>query len=102
MAIKLLKGNEYCHLEKMATALYRDENPIGKIIKIDDRYEVVITVLKDTPLNSTIKFDFALPFAVVQKLWGVNDEQLAQNFFSIYIKTISPADAAQLTKSLMK
>lgn len=87
--------------EKMAAALYGNESPIGKTIKIDGWQDVVIaSVYKDTPLNSSIKFDFALPYAVVQKLWGVNDEQFNQNFFNTYIKTSSTVSAAQLSEKL--
>jgi len=87
--------------EKMAAALYGTESPLGKTIKIDDWQEVVIvSVFKDIPVNSSIRFDFAMPFAKLKKLWGVSDEQLSQNFFTQYIRTNTSISAEQLTEKL--
>ncbi len=87
--------------EKMAERLYGKANPIGKIIKIDDRHEVTIaSVFKNVPINSSLQFDFALPYHILQKQWGINEAMMARNFFNIYIKTGSPISAEALTAKL--
>jgi len=49
--------------ESTAKALFGDQDPINKIIKIDNRSDVTVTgIIKDVPGNSTIKFDFLSTF----------------------------------------
>jgi putative ABC transport system permease protein len=87
--------------EKMAKTLYGSENPVGRTIKIDGTREVVIaSVFQDVPVQSSIRFDFALPFDILKKQWGVNDDMLARQFFNIYIKTNLSADPATLSDKL--
>lgn len=87
--------------EKMAALLYGGENPIGKTFKIDNWQEVSIaSVFKDVPTNSSMQFDFVLPFAVLKKEWGVNDEVFAENFFDTYIQTNTSVTADALTAKL--
>lgn len=87
--------------ESMAKKLYGADDPIGKTIRIDDRREVVIaSVFQDIPLNSSLKFDFALTFDILKKQWGMNDQQFAGQFFNIYLKTNKPIASAQLTAKL--
>lgn len=87
--------------EKMAQTLYGDESPLGKIIKIDGTKEVSIAaVFKDIPSQSSIKFDFALPFSILQQQWGINDESLQNQFFEVYLKTIPNVSSEILTKKL--
>jgi putative ABC transport system permease protein len=87
--------------ETMAERLFGAVDPIGKMIRIDDRREVVITsVFKDIPVNSSLQFDFALTFDVLKKQWGLNDEQFAGQFFNVYIKTNTAITAARLTEKL--
>jgi putative ABC transport system permease protein len=54
--------------ESLATTLYGTENPIGKIIKLDNQYNMVVTALvKDIPKNSTLDFDFLAPYDFIME-----------------------------------
>lgn len=76
--------------ESMAAKLYGSKNALGKTIKVDGHISVTIaSVFEDNPTNSSLTFDFVMPFAVLKKLWGVNDEQLAGQFFPAFIR-VSP------------
>lgn len=87
--------------ESMAKTLYGDESPLGKIIKIDGTKEVSIAaVFQDVPSQSSITFDFALPFSILQRQWGINDENLQTQFFDVYLKTSSKVPAEQLSAKL--
>ena len=49
--------------ESLATALFDKTDPIGKVIKVDNAHDVIVTgIAKDVPKNSTISFDFLLPY----------------------------------------
>lgn len=93
--------NQIAISETMARTLYAGEDPVGKHIKIDDHFEVeIVSVFRDVPTESSIQFDFAMPFNVVMKLWGVDENMMKQQFFDTYVKTVQPVDAAALTAKL--
>ncbi len=49
--------------ESLANTLFGKTDPIGKVIKIDNQYDVKVTgVLKDVPKNSSLQFDFLMPY----------------------------------------
>ncbi len=49
--------------ESLAKTLFKDANPLGKYIKLDNKYNVHVTaVVKDAPKNSSINFEFLAPF----------------------------------------
>ncbi|NOT75809.1 MAG: FtsX-like permease family protein [Cyclobacteriaceae bacterium] len=97
-----LKGNTNIAIsEDMAIALFGEASPVGKMIKIDDFWEVTIaSVFKNIPSNSSLRFDFAMPFSILKKQWGVNDDQLSENFFPVYVKTHKAVSAELLTEKL--
>ncbi len=97
----LNKSAQIAISEKMAQTLFASENPIGKTIKIDDTRDVLIaSVFKDIPGQSSIQFDFALPFDILKKQWGIDDNMLTQQFFDIYLKTKTPVDVKTLSEKL--
>ncbi len=97
----LTKSTDLAISEKMARALYGNENPVGKTMQLDGWIDVtVVSVFKDTPTNSSLQFDFVLPYAVLKRQWGIKDDMLAQQFFSIYLKTHQPTSTALLTEKL--
>lgn len=46
-----------------ASALFGNEDAMGKIIRVDNQYDLKVAgILKDIPTNSTFQFDFLLPW----------------------------------------
>ena len=87
--------------QNMAKRLYGDENPIGKTIKIDDHYPVTIaSVFNDVPANSSLQFEFVLPWEVFAKIRGMKPEQFAHQFFPTYFQTHTHARVEDLTAKL--
>ena len=59
--------------EKLSTKYFNNENPIGKIIRINSKFEYrVSAVLENSPKNSSIYFDFLLPFEFIKDNWEFN------------------------------
>jgi len=62
--------------ESMAKRYFGSDDPIGKVLEMDDVRLTVNGVIKDTPKNSTLDFDFILPLTLWEKLglrtnnWG--------------------------------
>lgn len=61
--------------ESLATALFGNDNPVGKIIKLDNQFDVQVTaVAKDVSKNSTIQFDYLAPYE-----FGVQASEFVRN-----------------------
>jgi putative ABC transport system permease protein len=46
-----------------AKALFRDVDPIGKLVRIDNAHDLAVTaVINDVPDNATLKYSFVVPF----------------------------------------
>jgi putative ABC transport system permease protein len=55
--------------ESTARKYFGNENPLGKILKMDNKYDFQVTgVIKDLPANSYRKFDFLVPFIFLKEL----------------------------------
>lgn len=60
----LLEPTSIVITESTAKTFFGDDDPINKIIKIDnDREQKVTGVVKDVPRNSFFEFDYVLPFS---------------------------------------
>lgn len=96
-----VKPNTILVSQKMANTLYGTEDVVGKTFKVDGLYDVTVAgVFRDVPVNSSLQFDFVLPYNILMKLWGINEEGLAQNFFQVYFKTTTPASTEILNEKL--
>jgi len=55
--------------QSTAKALFGNEDPVGKVLRIDNAHDVKVAGLMDNePDNSTLQFSYLLPF----KLLGAN------------------------------
>ena len=60
--------------ESTAISLFGDENPMGKAIKTSwsDDYFYVTGIMKDMPKNSSIRYDYLLPFSLLKRTYMPN------------------------------
>ncbi|SHH29839.1 ABC-type antimicrobial peptide transport system, permease component [Chryseolinea serpens] len=83
--------------ESTAKALFGDEDPIGKMIRVDDRGELTVTgVTKDVPTNSTFQFQCLLPFSTyaIREPWTKEAmTQWSNNSFNLYVEFAKGAEA---------
>jgi putative ABC transport system permease protein len=67
--------------EKMAIKYFGHENPINKILTLDNQLEFMVTaVIKNLPGNSTLQFDFLTSFENLFKLTGRGKSDSWDNF----------------------
>ncbi|AEV96977.1 hypothetical protein A4D02_18590 [Niastella koreensis] len=74
-----------------AKALFGNEDPIDKMVRIDDSHDLMVTgILKDIPTNSTLQFSYIIPFdyGLQNYNWLKNDltnwrTNTAQTFVSL-------------------
>lgn len=69
--------------EESAIKYFGEDNPIGKILTLDNSIDVTITgVIENVPKNSTISYDFLVSMEAAEKLpswtesWEVNNQAL--------------------------
>jgi ABC-type antimicrobial peptide transport system permease subunit len=90
--------------ESLAKTLFGQENPIGKPVKIDNQYTVLVSaVAKDVPTNSSITFDFLAPFEF--KIANNNDVKKSQfvwniNFLMNVVEVKEGASISALSKKI--
>ncbi|RPI73267.1 MAG: ABC transporter permease [Ignavibacteriales bacterium] len=72
--------------EDAAKKYFGDENPVGKIIRINTKFDFLVSgVLKNIPSNSDLKFDVVLPFEFLKEL-GVQMDSWFSNSYWTFIK----------------
>ena len=71
--------------EKLAKSIFGDDNPIDKILKLDntDNFKVS-AVVKAPPANSQFEFEFLLPWAYM-RMKGWDDTYWANNSIATYV-----------------
>ncbi|MGZ2370742.1 ABC transporter permease [Ancylomarina sp. YFZ004] len=82
--------------EKMSKKYFGENNPLGKIIKINSNIDYhVSAVLKDSPKNSSFYFDYLLPFNFIKENWGFNinnwDSHAFRTLIQVKKKTFIPS-----------
>ncbi|MFQ5752757.1 MAG: ABC transporter permease, partial [bacterium] len=65
--------------EEIAEKYFRNEEPLGKMISVNNQFNFTVTgVLKNIPENTTVQFDMLVPFEFLKELgrtidqWGWN------------------------------
>ncbi|WP_079690423.1 ABC transporter permease [Ohtaekwangia koreensis] len=62
--------------EKLAHKFFGDEDPIGKVFRVNQQYDLTVTaVFADIPQPSSLRFDYILPY----QIW-VNENKSAENW----------------------
>lgn len=76
--------------ESTAKALFGDEDPINKIIRVDDQGDLqVVGLLKDIPKNSSFDFEFLLPWKYRRQVnpWVIdNEDNWGNNSFQVFVE----------------
>ncbi len=86
--------------KKLATKLFGNDDPIGKSVKVNNQTDYTIAaVFEDVGTESSLLFDYILPFEVYKKNrgngfnWGNFDHPL-------YLKVADPSKAEELTAKI--
>ncbi|MEJ0055261.1 MAG: ABC transporter permease [Bacteroidota bacterium] len=71
----LRDNNSIAISETLARKYFDQENAIGKVFRLANKFDVKVTaVFKDLPRNSTLRFEFVLPYEVYAKGDQYNNE----------------------------
>ena len=86
--------------ESTAHALFGGEDPMGKVLRMDNRTDLTVSgVVKDPPGNSTLQFDCLVPFKVLMALDPEFEERMSDwgsSSWNMFIELEQEVDALAL------
>lgn len=90
--------------ESAAKALFGDEDPIDKMVRVDDQYDLKVTgILQDVPSNSSFQFEYLIPWefrALIQE-WVVENQDNWGNYsFQIFIELNDPKNEKAVAETI--
>jgi ABC-type antimicrobial peptide transport system permease subunit len=92
--------------ESTAKALFGDEDPIEKVIRLDDRGDLKVTgVLKDIPKNASFQFDCLVPWSMNEEMngWVKDSKDNWGNYsFAIFVELSDPSAEVATEKAIAK
>lgn len=87
--------------ERLAKKYFGDNDPIGEFIEINSRFNYKVTaIIQNPPANSSITFDFLLPFQFFENLWDFDLNDWEANSFYTFIKVKENTDKENLSSKL--
>ncbi len=93
----LAKPHQIILTETTAHEIFGQENPIGESLSIDDNVALQVTgVITDPPAQSSIQFDFLLPYTLMEERepWVASAvDNWSNKSFQIYFQMEEGADA---------
>ncbi len=110
----LLKGNANSVMkdpysivltQATAKALFGDQDPIGKTVRFDNKNDLKVTgLLKDIPFNSSLQFDFLVPFNYLEQTNdGVKENRtgsFGNNSYQQFVKLKQGVNYAQVAAKI--
>ncbi len=86
--------------EEMANKYFGDEDPVGKILRLDNAVDYKVSgVLAQPPKNTHFRFDFIAPFLSI-KNFGRPVEGWNSYYINTYVKIHSETDPSQLNEKI--
>lgn len=87
--------------QSAAKAFFGNEDPINKVLKIDNNYDAKVTaIVADVPGNSTLQFDYIIAFNYA----GDYEKRALTNWqnssWDVYVQTIGGTDMQQVDKKI--
>ncbi len=89
--------------QSTARALFDEEDPMGKVVRVDDKYDLKVTgVLEDVATNSSFQFDFLLPWKLNEQTdWIKGQQQEWDNHsFQVYAELDDASQKAAVENSI--
>ena len=86
--------------EELAEKYFGEEDPLGKSITIEKRFEFMVTgILEKMPDNTTVDLDAVIPFRFLDEI-GLTNEQWGSNSIVTYVKCVPEFDRVALGEKM--
>ena len=78
--------------ESMAEKYFGQEDPIDKVLRLENMFDLIVKgVMRDLPSNSHLRFDFLMPFVLLE-FGGQRLDQWGNNSYYTYVELAEAAD----------
>jgi len=86
--------------EELAVKYFGDEDPMGKIITVNNRHTFTVTgVMENLPSNSSLQFDLLIPFEIV-KTAGMYNDSWGSNSILTLVQLHDNVSVAEVDKKI--
>ena len=86
--------------EKLAGKYFGQDNPVGKTITLENKYEFMVTgVMKEIPKNSMFTFEGVIPYSFLKEI-GAMSESWGNNSIQTFVQLGKGSDIADVNKKL--
>jgi ABC-type antimicrobial peptide transport system permease subunit len=87
--------------QSLATALFGNADPINKMVKIDNDHSMkVVAVVEDPPFNSTLSYDFIMPFNYSDENIRQAMENWQNSSWAVFLQMKPGADMKLMDKNI--
>lgn len=90
--------------ESLAKTLFKNEDPLGKIIRFEDQVNLNVTgILKDVPGNSSFEFEYLVPWKQREMLnnWVVRNKTNWGNYsFQVFVELVDNKSAGEVDTAI--
>jgi putative ABC transport system permease protein len=101
-SVALTEPHSIVLTRSMSEKYFGDENPVGKSLNVNNKYELTITgVMEDVPMNSHVRWEFLVPFEFMLEVWQYPDNLWSSNSFRTYIQ-LSPGTSPEVVENKIK
>ena len=102
-ATALKEPNSIVLTEDAAKAFFGNADPINKVLTIDNNKSVKVTaIVKHAPDNSTLKFDWLMPFNYDDPDTKHSMSEWTNSSWNVFLETVPNVDTALLNKTITK
>lgn len=109
-SVKFIKGNAASAIknpssivlsQSAAKSLFGNEDPINKVLKIDNDHDVKVTaIVADMPANTTLQFDYIMPFNYSNKDIKQSMTEWTNSSWLVFVQTMPGAGISLLQKNI--
>jgi predicted permease len=86
--------------QKLADKYFGQENPIGKTVTLENKYQFMVTgVMKDIPENSIFSFEGVIPYSFIKEI-GAMSESWGNNSILTFVELARGTDIEGVNKKL--
>ena len=86
--------------EKLAKSIFGNEDPMGKIVKVDNKDNFTVAgILKNLPDNTRFNFEYLISWAYLRKI-GMDDQNWGNNSTATYVMLKPTATLASITPKI--
>jgi len=87
--------------EDLAEKYFGEDDPIGKVITLNNKYEFTVTgVMENIPHNTYLQFDFLVPYEILKRTGQTREEDFGSNSIYTFVQLADGTPAEQVNQQI--